>query len=75
MKPHRRMSREEAIPLVQRLLDADVANEAEADDILAELTHGLAFPHISEYIFWDFDPEISAEKIVDRALAYKPFAL
>ncbi|MGW3626933.1 e9imm peptide [Streptomyces sp. NPDC000880] len=69
------MSRAEAVPLVQRLLDANTANEAEDDEILSTLEQGLGCPHISDYIYWDFDPELSAEKIVDRALTYKPIAL
>ncbi|MGW3643199.1 e9imm peptide [Streptomyces sp. NPDC005166] len=69
------MSRDDAIPLVQLLLNADVADEAEGEEILDALQRGLACPHISDYIYWDFDPELSAEKIVDRALAYKPIAL
>ncbi|MDF6043802.1 e9imm peptide [Streptomyces sp. JH14] len=69
------MSRAEALPLVQRLLDCDIANEAEGDEILDALHRGLACPHVSDYIYWDFDPELSAEKIVDRALAYRPIAL
>ncbi|MFD9218671.1 e9imm peptide [Streptomyces sp. NPDC060064] len=69
------MSRAEAVPLVQRLLEADTVNEAEDDEILATLERGLGCPHISDYIYWDFDPELSAEKIVDRALTYKPIAL
>ncbi|WP_326628601.1 MULTISPECIES: e9imm peptide [unclassified Streptomyces] len=69
------MSRDDAVPLVQLLLNADVADEAEGEEILDALQRGLACPHISHYIYWDFDPELSAEKIVDRALAYKPIAL
>lgn len=69
------MSREEALPLVQRLLTGDLASEAEGDQILEALKHGLVCPHISDYIYWDMDPDLSAERIVDRALAYKPIAL
>ncbi|MFF0066787.1 e9imm peptide [Streptomyces sp. NPDC005279] len=68
------MTRDEAIPLVQRLLAA-TADEAEEDEVLAALERGLRCPHIGNYIYWDFDQELSAEKIVDRALAYKPIAL
>ncbi|MFJ4947629.1 e9imm peptide [Streptomyces sp. NPDC088760] len=69
------MSREEAILLVQRLMDADYSDEAEADQLIAALKRGLGCPHISDYVFWDFDPQLTAEKIVDRARAYEPFAL
>ncbi|MYV42945.1 e9imm peptide [Streptomyces sp. SID1328] len=69
------MSREEGILLVQRLMDADYADEAEADQLIAALKRGLGCPHISNYIFWDFDPQLTAERVVDRALTYEPFAL
>ncbi|MET9587668.1 e9imm peptide [Streptomyces sp. NPDC006539] len=69
------MSREEALPLVQRLLTGDLASEAEGDEILDALERGLACPHVSDYIYWDADPDLNAERIVDRALAYKPIAL
>ncbi|MEU1435008.1 e9imm peptide [Streptomyces sp. NPDC005786] len=69
------MSRDEALPLVQRLLDGDIASEAEGDEILDALHRGLACPHISDHIYWDADPNLNAERIVDQALAYKPIAL
>lgn len=75
MTKPRTMSREEGVLLVQRLMDADYANEAEADQLIAALKRGLGCPHISDYIFWDFDPQLTAERVVDRALAYEPFAL
>ncbi|MFJ2708017.1 e9imm peptide [Streptomyces sp. NPDC087428] len=69
------MSRDEALPLVQRLLGGDVTSEAEGNEILDALCRGLACPHLSDYIYWDFEPDLSAAKVVDRALAYKPIAL
>ncbi|ROQ32092.1 hypothetical protein EDD98_1065 [Streptomyces sp. PanSC19] len=68
------MTREEAILLIQRLMNAE-ASEDESSEILAALKRGLACPHISDYIFWDSDPELTPEKVVDRAMAYKPIAL
>ncbi|TWG03177.1 hypothetical protein FHX80_111596 [Streptomyces brevispora] len=69
------MSRGQALPLVQRLLDGDVASEAEGAEILDALYRGLGCPHISDYIYWDAGPDLSADKVVERALAYKPIAL
>ncbi|MFE5626897.1 e9imm peptide [Streptomyces virginiae] len=69
------MTRDEAVELVQRLMNGSITNEAEADAALESLKVALRCPHITNYIFWDFDPDLSAEKVVDRALAYKPFAL
>ncbi|MFD5745144.1 e9imm peptide [Streptomyces massasporeus] len=56
-------------------MNADYADEAEADQIIAALVRGLGCPHISDYVFWDHDPQLTAEKVVDRALSYEPFAL
>ncbi|KOU96949.1 hypothetical protein ADK92_15430 [Streptomyces sp. XY533] len=61
--------------LIQRLMDGHITNEAEADTTLESLKVGLGCPHITDYIFWDFAPDLTAEKVVDRALAYEPFAL
>ncbi|MFB6484363.1 e9imm peptide [Streptomyces virginiae] len=69
------MTREEAVELVQRLMDGSITDEAEVDTALDTLRTRLACPHVRNYIYWDFDPELSAEKVVDRALAYEPFAL
>ncbi|WP_405703162.1 MULTISPECIES: e9imm peptide [unclassified Streptomyces] len=74
MTPQRSMTRDEAVLLVQQLLNGDGA-EPETGAIIAALQRGLACPHISNYIYWDFDPALSAEKVVDRAMAYKPIAL
>ncbi|MFD8421623.1 e9imm peptide [Streptomyces sp. NPDC059466] len=75
MATPRSMDREEALSLVRRLMAADFTDEDEADEALGKLERGLACPHISDYIYWDFDPELTAEKIIERALAYEPFAL
>ncbi|WP_412697200.1 e9imm peptide [Streptomyces atacamensis] len=72
---HRTMTREEALPLVQRLIDGDYTDEAEGNTLLEALERGLACPHIGGYIFWDLDPELTAAKVVDKALAYQPIAL
>ncbi|MET9874780.1 e9imm peptide [Actinacidiphila glaucinigra] len=69
------MSRDEAIPLVQRLLTGDTADEAQASELPTALERGLRCRHISDYIFWDFDPALTAEKVVDLAMAYRPIAL
>ncbi|MFF1557339.1 e9imm peptide [Streptomyces sp. NPDC058279] len=69
------MTRDEAVRLVARLMDGSITDEAEVDATVDALRLALRCPHISDYIYWDFDPNLSAEKIVDRALAYRPFAL
>ncbi|MER6447937.1 e9imm peptide [Streptomyces venezuelae] len=69
------MTRDEAAQLVQRLMNGSITNEAEADAALESLKVRLRCPHITDYIFWDFDPDLTAEKVVNRALAHEPFAL
>ncbi|MFB7589301.1 e9imm peptide [Streptomyces sp. NPDC056169] len=73
-QPASRMSRKAAIPLVQRVLNPETPDE-ESSEILEALQRGLACPHISDYVYWDPDPEPTAEKIVDRAMAYMSIAL
>ncbi|MFI1655490.1 e9imm peptide [Streptomyces sp. NPDC020472] len=73
-EPARRMTREEAIPLIERLMNPETP-EAEFSQLLAILERGLSCPHISDYILWDPDPELTPEKVADRALTYKPIAL
>ncbi|MFF4869377.1 e9imm peptide [Streptomyces sp. NPDC000961] len=73
-QPPRRMPREEAILLVERLMDPETSEE-QSSEILAALQQGLACPHISDYVFWSSDPNPTPRKVVDRAMAYKPIAL
>ncbi|WP_406074761.1 e9imm peptide [Streptomyces virginiae] len=56
-------------------MNGSITDEAEASAALESLRVGLGCPHISNYIFWDFAPDLTADKVVDRALAYEPFAL
>ncbi|MBC9714628.1 bacteriocin immunity protein [Streptomyces sp. TRM66268-LWL] len=69
------MTRTEAIEIVERLMNGGFGTEAEDSAAIEALERGLVCPHVSDYIFWDFDPEQTPEKVVDRALAYEPFAL
>ncbi|MFD8384635.1 e9imm peptide [Streptomyces sp. NPDC059679] len=71
------MSRAEAVALVRRIMDADYASEEEADNWLDMLDRALACPagHVSGLIFWPPERELSADEVVDHALAYRPIAL
>ncbi|WP_081236989.1 hypothetical protein [Streptomyces viridosporus] len=69
------MNREEAIHLAQRIMDADYADDAECDAMIAALERETACPHASDYIFWALEPPPTAEEVADRAMVYKPFAL
>ena len=68
------MNRKHAVSLVQKLLDGGGETEAEDSRIMAELKKLLPHPGISNLIFYPKRP-MTAEEIVDEALAYKPIIL
>ncbi|MEU9192602.1 bacteriocin immunity protein [Streptomyces hundungensis] len=72
------LNRAEAVALVQRIMDADFDSEAEVDGCLDKLDRALACPsgYVSDLIFWPPRREhLSADEVVDRAMAYRPIAL
>ncbi|MFC9699295.1 e9imm peptide [Streptomyces sp. NPDC056943] len=71
------LSRAEAVALVQRIMEADYVSEDEVNDWLDRLDIALACPsgHVSGLVFWPPEPELSAEEVVDLALAHRPIAL
>lgn len=64
------LNREELITLVQKIKDCNVP-EQEQRDMIHLLRTSVADPKVTDYIFW-FEPALSAEKIIDKALTYKP---
>lgn len=72
------MNRDEAIALVQRVMDVDYADDAEVGALLETLDRAFRCPsgHVSELIFWPpGNKELSAAEVVERAEAYRPIAL
>jgi hypothetical protein len=71
------MSRADAVVLVQRIMEADYTSDDEVDVWLDRLDSALACPsgHVSGLIFWPPERELSADEVVDQALAYQPIAL
>jgi hypothetical protein len=71
-----RMSRSQAIALVQRIMTGNYASEAEAEAWVDLLKRSLGCPHITDLIFYPEDGgSPTAEDVVERALAYRPIAL
>jgi hypothetical protein len=70
-------SRAEAVALVQRIMEADGASEDEVDDWLDRLDRALSCPsgYVSGLVCWPPERELSAEEVVDQALAYGPIAV
>ncbi len=71
------MTRDEAVALVQRIMDADYDDEAQASAWLEELGRSLGCTagHVSNLIFWPVEGHSSAAAVVDQALAYRPITL
>ncbi|MER7937701.1 MULTISPECIES: e9imm peptide [unclassified Streptomyces] len=73
------MSRAEAVAVAvaQRIMQADYASDDEADGWLDRLDRAPACPtgHVGGLIFWPPARELSADEVVDQALAYRPVAL
>lgn len=70
------MSRADAVALVRRIMQADYASDDEVDGWLGRLDRALACPsgHVGDLIFWPPERELSADEVVDQALAYRPIA-
>ncbi|MFF9157451.1 e9imm peptide [Streptomyces sp. NPDC014846] len=58
-------------------MDADCASDDEVASWLDRLDRALACPsgHVSGLIYWPPERELSADEVVDQALAYRPIAL
>ncbi|MEU2238271.1 e9imm peptide [Streptomyces sp. NPDC018338] len=71
------MSREEAVALVQRIMDVDYVSDDEVNGWMDQFGKSLMCPtgYVGDLIFWPKGAEPSAEEVVDRALAYQPIAL
>lgn len=65
------MTREELIQLVEKIMKAE-GSEQELDDLLDLLMDNVADPDVSNYIYYD---DLTAEQVVDKALAYRPIQL
>ncbi|MFF1718901.1 bacteriocin immunity protein [Streptomyces sviceus] len=66
-------TREELVRMVQLLIDADLPEEEE-DQIVAELKSSVLHPRVTDLIYYN-TPKLTAEEVVERALAYRPIEL
>ncbi|MEU4032710.1 hypothetical protein [Streptomyces collinus] len=66
-------SREELVRIVQQLIDADLPEE-EDDRLLEGLRASVLHPRVSDLIYYS-DPPLTADEVVERALAYRPIEL
>jgi hypothetical protein len=68
------MTRDELVAMVRRIQTGDYATEADRDRLLDEVKQNVPDPEVSDLIFWR-KPALTAEDIVDRAMAYAPIIL
>ncbi|WP_371791870.1 hypothetical protein [Streptomyces sp. NBC_01471] len=59
--------------MVQQLIGATLP-ESEEDALVQELKESVRHPRVTDLIFYS-DPPLSAEEVVDQALAYRPIEL
>ena len=65
--------RARAVHLVRELRDPRLPDES-ADVLLVELERLLAFPRITDLLFYE-DPELSDEEVIEKALENRPIEL
>ena len=65
--------REELVALVQRIMVSDGTDD-EIDEMIATLERSVPHPAVIDLMFHD-ERELTAEQVVDIALAYKPIQL
>ncbi len=65
-----KLDRKELINLVQEIMNNKVS-EQEVYKLIHLLKVNVADPNVTDYIYW-FEPALTAEKVIDKALAYKP---
>ena len=78
-----RLSRDELVALVRRIMAAEGETQEEADRLVDLFEANVPHPAATDLIFWprralgdQWDGrELTPEDIVDRALAYRPIQL
>ncbi|PEP80682.1 hypothetical protein CN581_14400 [Bacillus toyonensis] len=69
----KKLTREELIDLVSKIVDCEGAEE-EIDEMIEVVEKNVPHPEVSDLIYWN-DEDLTPEQIVDIALAYKPIQL
>ncbi|MYU09282.1 hypothetical protein GTZ78_00860 [Streptomyces sp. SID8361] len=67
------MTRDELINLVERIM-AGEGTESEHDGLVSLLERNVPHPRVLDLIYYS-DPPLTAEEVVDKALAYRPIEL
>ncbi len=67
------MTRSELISAVQRIIDAD-GSQAELSELIAQVGRAVPHPGWTDLVYYD-QRELTAEQVVDEALAYRAVRL
>jgi hypothetical protein len=67
------LSKADLIRLVEEIIQAD-GTEAEIDARIKLLRKNMVFPRVTDLIYYH-EPELTAEEVIEKALAYKPIQL
>lgn len=67
------LSRSELIRLVERIMVGE-GSEEEHDALIQELAENVRHPRVTDLIYYS-EPELTAEQVVDAALAYRAIEL
>ncbi|MFE9751134.1 bacteriocin immunity protein [Saccharothrix saharensis] len=69
-----KLGRSELIALVEKFQRGEI-DEANEDAAVGALTASTGHPNVLGLIFYPDGPELTAEEVVDQALAYRPIEL
>jgi hypothetical protein len=68
------VTRSELVALVAKLMDGDFSSDAEVDSAVRSLQAAVPHPAVTNLVFHD-DRSLTAEDVVDEALAYRAMPL
>lgn len=69
-----RMTKQELVGLVSKLMNADYASEEERNILIDLLENNVLHPEVTDLIFYP-DKEMTPEEVVELALVYRPIIL
>ncbi len=70
---NKRLDREELVALVETIFRCE-ASEEKLEEMQGILEKNLIDLELSNYMYWS-NPQMTAEEVVDKALAFKPIIL
>lgn len=69
-----KLTKQELVNLVDRIMNAEYSSEEERDGWIELLEKNVLYPEVSDLIFYS-DKEMTPEEVVEAALAYRPIIL